>query len=192
MKYFQKILEGIDVAPMVAELDAHPELWNQHSARKARADSPHSQMSDVWLRYNDPRNLKSPDDPAFNLEHDSVWYPAGRALPRLQAAAFALMGVVRGERLGGVLITKIPPGCGIAPHSDHGWHVEKYDKFYLSLKSAPGATFHCGEETINPKPGDVYRFDNRMEHWVKNESAEDRVTLIVCIQTEMFTGPKEN
>ena len=84
--------------------------------------------------------------------------------------------------LGGVLITRIPPGMGIDPHTDHGWHVEYYDKFYLSLKSAPGATFHRADEVINPKPGDLYHFDNRLEHSVRNDSNQDRITLITCIR----------
>ena len=29
------IRSGVDVAPLLAEIDAHPELWNQHPMRKA-------------------------------------------------------------------------------------------------------------------------------------------------------------
>lgn len=33
MKSFVKIADGIDVAPVLAELDAQPELWNVHPER---------------------------------------------------------------------------------------------------------------------------------------------------------------
>ena len=100
------------------------------------------------------------------------------------------MAKVQGEMLCAVLITRIPPGSGIDPHIDKSWHVEYTEKFYLTLKGAPGAAFYCDdgtwEESIEPRPGDLYLFDNRKRHWVENQSDQDRVTLIMCIRTDMF------
>jgi hypothetical protein len=184
MKYFTLIREGVDVAPLVAQLQQHPELWDQNRMRKDGSGTPHSGMSDIWVRYNDKTECERTGDwSTFNHAHDSVWYPAYETLPALRPLIFDLMREVEGERLGGVLITRIPTGRGIAPHVDRGWHVEYYDKYYVSLKSARGASFHCGDEWICPRPGDIYRFDNRIEHWVENQSGFDRVTLIVCIRS---------
>lgn len=183
MKNFLKIDEGMDVAPVLEQLEQHPELWGQFGWRKKLG--PHSEMTDVWVRYNAIENL----GPHFNDEHESVWYPAYEVLPALKDIIEPLMMRVEGTRLGGVLITRIPPGCGIARHVDRGWHVETFDKFYVSLKSAPGAKFTCHEgpgETLEPKPGECWRFDNRRPHSVRNDSTEDRVTLIVCIETEKY------
>lgn len=189
MKRFIKIAAGIDVRTINAQLDANAQLWDQFGLRKKAADSPHGQMSDIWVRYNDIRPYQARNDfKGFNDAHDSVWYPAYYALPALRGIIFRLMRLVDGERLGGVLITRIPPGGGIALHTDAGWHVDHYDKFYLSLKSSPGAQFCCPDEDLHPRPGEIYRFDNRIPHWVKNESSEDRVTLIMCIRTDMFEG----
>ncbi len=184
MKYFTLIRQGVDVAPLVAALDGHPELWDENTLRKSRDGSPHRGMSDIWIRYNDKSECERTGDwSKFNDPHDSVWYPAYALLPELKPIIFDLMREVEAERLGGVLITRIPPGSGIAPHIDRGWHVEYYDKYYVSLKSSPGATFHCGDECINPAAGDIWLFDNRVEHWVENASESDRVTLIVCIRS---------
>ena len=179
LSVFLKI-KDVDVSQLVAQIDAHSELWNQYGYRKNMA--PHSAMSDIWVRYNDIKNM----GPAFNHEHDSVWYPAYQELPALKDIIFPLMGEVEGERLGGVLITRIPPGCDIKPHVDRGWHVDYYDKFYVSLKSEQGANFYCGDEVLNPKAGEVWRFDNRALHWVENRSNDDRMTLIVCIRTQKW------
>ena len=185
MNKFLKLAQGIDVSALNEQLRANPDLWGQYSARK---DVPaHSEMSDIWVRYNHIDKLKD-GLAAFNNEHVPVWYPAWDRLPALKSIVFALMAAVEGEMLGGVLITRIPHGCGIGPHTDRGWHVEYYDKFYLSLESAPGAEFWCGDEMINPARGDLYRFDNRTEHWVTNNSGQDRITLIVCIRTDKFKG----
>lgn len=189
-KHFLKVLAGIDVAPVLSQLDAHPELWNSQSLRKAAPGSPHSQMSDIWVRYNDPSRIDLANREAFNDEHIPVWYPAWKALPALRPLVLGLATEVQAEMIGGVLITRIPPGEGIAPHVDRGWHVDYYDKIYLSLRSAPGADFVCEHEgrieRLNPHPGDVYLFDNRKRHWVENNSDEDRITLIICLRTEMF------
>lgn len=182
---FTLICSGVDVLPLVKTLESHPELWNRHTRRKLGDGSPHREMSDIWIRYNDATQCERTGDWSnFNHAHDSVWYPAYRALPELEPLIFDLMRKVHGERLGGVLITRIPAGGGIAPHIDRGWHVDYYDKYYISLKSEPGANFHCGPHFINPRPGDIYRFDNRVEHWVENASANDRMTLIVCIRSD--------
>lgn len=188
MKHFLKISEGIDVEPLLAQIDAHPELWGQFGWRKTLW--PHREMTDIWVRYNDVRPFQEKGDyRGFNDEHESVWYPAYEVLTALQPIVSDLMRETDGKRLGGVLITRIPPSAGIAPHVDEGWHVETYDKFYLSLRSAPGAKFIChegGVEVLEPKVGECWRFDNRLPHSVRNDSAEDRVTLIVCIETEKY------
>lgn len=187
MSRFLKIAEDVDVAPLIAQIDACPELWGQFGWRKNIPDGPHAGMTDIWVRYNDSRPFEARGDfKGFNDEHESVWYPAYYALPAMREIIFPLMAAVEGERLGGVLITRIPPGCGIAPHRDAGWHVDHYDKFYVQLKSRPGAVFCCEGEVNRPVPGDVYRFDNRVLHWVKNESDGDRMTLIVCIRTSKY------
>lgn len=184
MKYFHLIRQGVDVAPLVRALERNPELWDADTLRKNGKGSPHGGMSDIWVRYNDKRPFEAAGDfSTFNHAHDSTWYPAYEALPELKPLIFDLMREVEGERLGGVLITRIPAGQGIAPHVDRGWHVDYYDKYYLSLKSAQGANFHCGGEFINPRPGDIWRFDNRVEHWVENQSASERITLITCIRS---------
>lgn len=188
MKHFTQIASGIDVSGINAALAAHPELWDQFTVRKIAPDSPHTGMSDIWVRYNDVRPyLGTGNYRDFNDRHVPVWYPAFDLLP-VRDVIFQLMAHVGGEMLGGVLITRIPDGCGIDPHIDSGWHVEYYDKFYLSLQSAPGAEFHCEHEgvheALSPAPGDIHLFDNKKKHWVTNTSGHDRITMIICIRTQ--------
>lgn len=187
MKNFLKIAEGLDVMPLLLSIQRQPDLWDRHKERKEVEGGPHSGMSDIWIRYNDIS--KCNDLSKFNDPHDPRWYSAYYQLPELRTIIFGLMSRVEGERLGGVLITKIPKGGRIEPHKDDGWHVQYYDKFYVSLQSKEGANFHCEDEVINPKQGDVYWFDNRREHWVENNSDDDRITLIVCIRTHHVPNP---
>lgn len=182
MRNFQQIGKDINVTTLLLSLQRQPHLWDENRMRKDRDGSPHTQMNDIWVRYN--KDLSSPEH--VNDEHDSVWYPAYYALPEIRPIVFATMAAVEGERLGGVLITRIPAGCRIEPHADKSWHADYYDKFYLSLKNPPECRFFCEDEVITPRAGDLYWFDNSKIHWVENNGVDDRITLIMCIRTHRY------
>lgn len=187
MRNFQRIAEGVNILPLLLSLQRQPGLWDRNRMRKDRRGSPHTQMDDIWVRYN-----PNPVDPEkANDEHDSQWYEAYYFLPELRPLVFATMAAVEGERLGGVLITRIPPGGRIEPHSDRSWHADYYDKFYLSLKNPPECRFFCEDEAIIPRPGDIYWFDNSKTHWVENQGTDDRITVIMCIRTHRYGARRE-
>jgi aspartyl/asparaginyl beta-hydroxylase (cupin superfamily) len=94
------------------------------------------------------------------------------------------MTMVKGEKLGGVLITRIPPGAVCKPHVDPGWHARHYQKYAIQIEANPQQAFHFAGVSLVTGPGDLYWFDNAHEHWVTNDSDADRVTLIVCIKNE--------
>jgi len=188
-RHFMKIAEGVNVKPLVNAIKRQPELWNQHTLRTEGYNTPHSKIDDIWVRYNDIANFDG-DRNRFNAEHESVWYPAYFALPQIRDIVFPLMNLVEGERLGGVLITRIPAGGKCLPHVDVGsWHTDYYDKYAVQLESAPGQSFYFqGEnepeiESMESKPGDIHWFNNHVVHGVKNETPYDRMTMIVCIRS---------
>lgn len=190
MKNFMKIAQGIDVMPLALEIQRQPELWDVDNERLGK-DKPHYQTHDIWLRYKDKtENVKSGDWSNFGAPHESVWYPAFYALPSAKRLIFELMARVEGERLGGVLIYKVPPGREILPHVDPGWHAENYDKFNFSIQSQPGCSFYYpkDEESMHSNTGDVYWFRNTVVHGVKNASDADQIIMCVCIQTHKFKG----
>jgi aspartyl/asparaginyl beta-hydroxylase (cupin superfamily) len=103
-------------------------------------------------------------------------------MPSVKAAALRLCDHVGGMRLGGVLITRIPPGGEVKPHIDSGWHAEYYEKYAIQLKGNKDQGFYFEDAELHPETGDVYTFDNSKLHWVRNDSNEERMTLIVCIR----------
>lgn len=170
------IARNINVNPLLWELLSHPEVWDTNTERTSPPDSPHHGLSDVWVRYAEGGCRV--DGP-----HESVWYDSP-ILQAVQDLVFPLMAAVKGTRLGGVLITRIPPGQMCQPHVDPGWHAAYYDKFAIQIASAPGQAFHFDDESLESHPGDVYWFDNSYNHWVTNPTQYDRITLIVCIRKE--------
>lgn len=172
---------AFDVEPLVDELKRAPELWNEFDLRTNHPESPHRELDDIFVRYNARENFKG-DRGEFNEAHDAVWWKSVIKLPTAQRLAFEVMEAVDGERLGMVLITRIPAGATCHPHVDNGWHARHFDKFALQLTSAPGQAFHVEQLTLSAEPGECYFFDNSRPHWVINKSSEDRMTMIVCIR----------
>jgi len=186
---FSKIASDFDVMPLQLALKRQPNLFGKFSLRSEGYTSPHTQMSDIWVRYNDAtKYLEAKDFTGFNDEHDGIWYPAYYALPQIRPLIFKLMSLVEGERLGAVLITKIASGGGIAKHIDSGWHANYYDKYYIPIQNEEGSTFNFDDGVISPKLGEVYWFNNSVTHWVENNSNEDRIALIVCIRSDRVNG----
>ena len=174
---FHRIGTGLNVLPLQTALIRQPELFGRHGERQKTYV--HGGMTDIWVRYNDIKNL----GPKFNDEHDAVWYPEAAAIPQVRGPVMQLMAAVEGERLGGVLITKVPPGGEIKPHVDSGWHAGYYDKYYVPILNEPGAKFCFEDGEINPTVGDVWWFRNDVPHWVRNDSNTDRIAMIVCIKS---------
>jgi quercetin dioxygenase-like cupin family protein len=171
----------LDVAPLRAQLDAHPELWGQQSARKMGA---HHQMTDIWARYRDPdvyRAQYGDDMSHFCDEHESVWLPPADLLPSTKIFGnwFARWGA---SDLGGVLLTKLAPGGVIDWHEDSGWHAEVHNKFYVAVKNPKGAVFEWKDRVVKAKDGEVYQFRNDIPHRVVNDSDEERIAMIICLR----------
>lgn len=179
----RRLWSAVDVTAIQHQLRAYPELWNQHRPRTSQYV--HSQVDDIWVRYNAWKNYDEKLGLShFNREHDAEWYPAADVIPQLRQIALDVVRMVEGVRLGGVLITRIPPGGQVAKHIDRGWHAEYYDKFAVQLAADPRQAFCFDDAELVTAPGDVYTFDNSRTHWVTNPSDVDRITMIVCVRLD--------
>lgn len=179
--HMNRMDKTVDVSLLNKQIDAHPELWNRYTLRtQLYEDSPHREVDDIFLRYRDFSEFDEDDPEAFAGPHESVWYAASFYLP-------AVGSIVRdilpgGSELGGVLITRIPPGKQVYPHNDAGhWHSEYYrDKYLVLLESAPGQQFCFENEIHEGRAGEVFKFNNLVPHWVVNDSDTNRVSLIIA------------
>jgi hypothetical protein len=183
MSYMQKIMSGIKVDHLLAELNEHPELWNRYDFRTNYQGSAHADVSDIVLRYRtfDEFDYENPTD--FCNEHESVWYAAAHIIPSSKEVIENVASACGINQIGGCLITRIPAGKSVKPHTDKGyWHSEYYkDKILLLLKSSEGQSFNFeGDERHEGVAGDAFLFDNRVTHWVDNNSDIDRISLIIA------------
>jgi hypothetical protein len=184
MRYFQQIAGGVDTMPMLLALQRHPELWNADTFRTTYPGTPHSEVDDILLRYTGPSAGRSVDTV---IEDDKpVWLPAARLLP-WRPIVLDLMRRVEAYQLDRLLITRLRPGARIAPHADNvGEYAARNDeraRFHVALLGLPGSLYHNGDECVCMTTGSVWTFTPREVHAVENNSADDRIHLImdVCL-----------
>lgn len=180
---FNKLNINFDVRSLSEFLDSC-DLWDKYNLRRL-SGSPHEQMTDIWARFNNPDPyIESGNIAGIIDKHDSVWL---ENIPAVKFICDELLKFLYGSKLGGVLITKLPPRGRILPHTDHGWHAEYYDKYYVPIKNGIGSRFCFDRGELIAKNGEVYAFRNDVTHWVENDSNHDRIAMIICIKQRNFT-----
>jgi hypothetical protein len=179
---FLLLARGIDCSAILAQLDARPDLWNANPERLG--EGPHRETDDIWVRYRDRSEII--DRQSIVEPHFSVWYPAWHALPALRPVVFQLSALVQSVHMGGILLTRIPPGCKVYPHDDLGtWHSEFHNaKVWLPLRANERCVNFSGDESVVMKAGEAWAFDNLLAHSVENDGDAERVALICCFRSE--------
>lgn len=193
MRNFLQLAANIETLPVLHQLTRNAHLWNENDMRQTYAGSPHAQADDIWLHFSDivkvegghkaRSTIVTKDGELVDVdEHECVPYRAWYALPAARAIALATMRLVDGVRLGRVVITRLKPGAKIFPHADGGSPATYYQRYQVALQSDPGVVFRAGDEHCEMRTGDVWWFNNRLEHEVVNNSGRDRIAMIVDIR----------
>lgn len=192
-KDFKLVGINFNVLPYLAQLYAHPELWDQgRDFRKVPRYngqlSPHRESKDIWVRHQNYENLGEYDteegkesimQPAI-----SEWYPESLKLPAAMDMAEAVCRHLGAIQLGGHYIIKIPAGKKVYPHSDWSWHSTYYNKYMVILKTQPGVVFGWENSgNLIPMVGDLWNFENDTNHWVYNDSDEDVIIATFSVRT---------
>lgn len=177
MRHFQKLAENIPVIPLLNALAVNGDLWNENTLRTTHPLSPHTQTDDIWIMFND-----IPDSPEAVIDDcEVISYRAWNTLP-IRELTMDLMRLAGGTRLGRVIISRLPPGKEIPAHVDQGAPATYYKRYHLALQSQPGALNYSGDECVQYRMGDFWWFDNGSEHRVVNNSADDRIVMVMDVR----------
>lgn len=187
MNNFQRIAHGIDVLPLLLALKRRPALWKEDTYLRDYPQGPFGDTETVMLRFP-VKSVKATEAEVQDHlsrydQHESIDYPPYKLLTEARPLVMNLMSYVGGERLGRVMINKLAPGGRIFPHADTPAHADYYSRFHVVLQSQPGVLFRAGAEQVSMAPGEAWWFDNKQEHEVINNSADDRIHLVVDIRT---------
>lgn len=190
MKNFLHLASNVATQPLLLalhRLEKSHGVWREDTYLRDYPQGPFGDTESVILRFP-PRSVHETEEAlrqhqAHFDQHENIDQPVFKLLPEARPLIFNLMAVVQGERLGRCMVNKLAPGGVIYPHADTPAHAEYWDRFHIVLQSSPGANFRAGDELVHMQPGEVWWFNNRIEHEVVNNGADDRIHLVVDIRT---------
>ena len=177
MRNFQQIAGGIDVFPLLHALTRQSDLWNTDRTRTTFENTPHAEVDDVLVRFG---GLGSE---AVGDVLQCEWADAALRLPQVRPIVFALMASLQAEQLGRIVITRLKPGGRIAAHADVlGEYSRYYSRYHVVLQGLPGSMFRAGDETVCMQTGEAWWFDASQVHEIVNNSADDRIHLLIDLK----------
>jgi quercetin dioxygenase-like cupin family protein len=181
MRNFLLMGRGINVLPLALEVLRQGHLWREDTYLRDYPQGPFRDVETIFLRF--PPASVSELERSSKDPHECVWMDGALHLPAARPLIFNLLASIQGERLGRVMLNKIAPGGRIYPHADTPVHAEYYSRFHYVVMSSPGVAFSCGEEQTTMQAGDLWWFNNKLVHEVVNNSAQDRIHLIIDVRT---------
>ena len=186
MRFFQKLTDNINVHPLAFALYRKPHLWNRKKVRTTFENTPHSQVDDIWIRFSDDSLVADKTDTSKVMgDPNSIFHPAYFELPEVVPLIVDLMRATRAHAVDRVIITRLKPGCRILPHTDdQGSYVNDptRGRFHIVIQGLPGSLYRTGEETVCMVTGEAWAFNALVEHEVQNNSADDRIHMLVDLR----------
>lgn len=171
MKYFKLIRSGIEVAPLLEEVQSQPEAWLVDTGRQERIRA-QRETNTIFLRGAVPR-----PDLRLNENQESRLTAASKSFPK--ALAFmAEFAEEMGCQLSRATIVRLKPRSQVFRHIDEGSYYFLRDRFHLVLKSSAGSVLMSGGEQVRMQEGELWWFDNKQHHESYNESDEWRIHYI--------------
>ena len=174
LRHFKRLAVGVDIAPILKEVDASPNLWNADTSRQ-RKIRVQRETRNIFLR-----SAKKPLPPGArnaNDVHESSPTPSSRMFPQTLNYCESVARELNGQ-LGRVALVALQPRSRVYPHVDVGEYYRIRDRLHLVLRSAEGSPLSAEEETIVMREGELWAFDNKTMHSAENSSDIPRVHLI--------------
>lgn len=188
MLNFTRLATGLDTAPLLAKLAGNAALWSDITIRQTYPGTAHADTETIFLR-----GPSSFAPAAVQEGFSALVFPALAALQHEASALIEpLLGQIGAQTLGRVMIVKLKPGGHITPHIDEGAYAERFSRFHIVLQADEGNTFRCGGESLRMGAGEAWYFDHRLEHEVHNDSATDRIHVIVDVIANDLPTPRQS
>lgn len=186
-----QFLPSVDPTKLLIAIKRKPDLWKEDTYLRDYPQGPFGEIESIMLRFPEKRVFEQEEEVEaykrgehFYDQHESIDYPAYAILSEARQMIMGLMAYVQGERLGRVMINKIAPGGKIFPHADTPEHTNYYTRFHIVLQSAPGCFIRAENEQLEMRGGDVFWFNNKLEHEVVNNSNVDRISMVIDIKVK--------
>jgi Aspartyl/Asparaginyl beta-hydroxylase len=187
--HFELLLSSVDVAPLLAELNKHPDAWNIESRRERHPGSPHAQAQSILIRWSASQDPQTVMDSVECVDMPAITWLEGAIGPIFEKL-LERIGADGSETLGRVMLTRLQPGAAILAHSDEGRYADHYERFHVCLSGDGGNVFKVGGLIFRPSPGSVWWFNHKKEHSVENMGTAERIHLIFDITSPAWKAKR--
>lgn len=135
------------------------------------------------LEFNTPRTREAVSD-IVECKDSALRY----MYPQVNKLVDWCYSAVNGKELGRIMVVKLLSGGRVIPHIDTGLYFQRYHRFHVPLITNNQVLFMGPSNTkpIHMPYGILCQLMNLQLHGVENNSKDDRIHLIVDINTDKF------
>ena len=171
---FKRVGNRIDVVPLLAEVDAAPEMWFADISRQRKVRC-QRHTRNIFIRVA-KKPLPAGEKNANNV-HESVVATAAGRFPSVVEFLHRI-AESSGGSLGRATLVALPAGKRVYPHRDAGDYYQVRDRYHLVLRSPGGSWLQAGDQTVVMREGELWVFNNKIRHAARNLDQETRIHLI--------------
>jgi hypothetical protein len=179
MKFFRRVASEIDVAPLLAEIQAQESAWLVNTSRQ---DKIHVQRetNTIFLR----SAVRRPD---LNVNENQESQPTqiSANFPRAMSTMAKIAEAMKSS-LSRATIVRLKPKSQVGQHIDVGSYYLIRNRFHLVLHSTAGSVLVSGNEAVRMRAGELWWFDNKQHHSAFNESEEWRIHYIFDLLPQAY------
>jgi len=180
MKHFKLHRKSVEVEPILYEIRAHTTGWTEQTGRQSRI---HVQAETNSIPLRGLRHSKIMGRRRRDV-HETRPTSLAEHFPRTMALIEGLAEEVGGE-LGRAKLARLPSGARVLPHVDRGEYYAFRDRYHLVVDSSGGSVLRAGDEEVSMRPAELWWFDNKAIHSVRNESPHPRTHLVFDLKPKV-------
>jgi len=173
MEHFKRIRSSVPVQHLLDEIATVPDAWQLNRGRQGQIKV-QREVDSIPIR--GLRKSKIGGRKKWDV-HESRFTYISAKFPRVRDC-LQMLAQELGGQLSRAKVVKLAPGAQVYPHSDRGEYYRVRDRYHLVLQSEAGNYLECGSERVWMQPGELWWFNNKLEHAAGNESAGDRIHFI--------------
>jgi len=179
-----KLINKYDINDILKIIDSFDVEWRLDTSRQNQEYTAHTKTNTYYIKSIAPNWNKGKDLKVFPLANNikllSLVNDICKDLEKVHDGICSI-----------AMVVKLLPESEIRPHVDDTEYLQLTRRHHIAIKTNDKVLFCVDKECINMKPGECWEINNSKEHFVKNDSNEERIHLIIDIMPNKFLGDKK-
>jgi len=176
LSHFGRLMNGIDVAPFLQEIDEKPRNWLVNTKRKGIGVQQHTDS--ITLRRAEYNFVPGANNIDIMMDvQESVTGQLAGQYPRLMSFLNGFSEQIGKGALSRAMIVRLTPRMQVGRHWDSGYYYLCRDRYHLVLRST-GSDMECAGVRRTWNVGELWWFNNNLWHSASNGGDDWRIHVI--------------